>query len=101
LIVNPMSRIIAGPMGPEEGILYADCDLELAIQMKLRHDFAGHYNRPDIFHLQINRTAPRLYSVHGNADPALAAAAAAAGIGTAPKALLTPPDGEKDPQPGD
>ena len=33
--------------------------------MKLRHDFAGHYNRPDIFHLHINRSAPRLYSVHG------------------------------------
>jgi aliphatic nitrilase len=33
--------------------------------MKLRHDFAGHYNRPDIFHLHINRAAPRLYSVHG------------------------------------
>jgi aliphatic nitrilase len=33
--------------------------------MKLRHDFAGHYNRPDIFHLNINRAAPQLYSVHG------------------------------------
>ena len=28
-------RIIAGPMGPEEGILYADCNLDLGIQMKL------------------------------------------------------------------
>lgn len=65
LIVSPMSRIIAGPMGPEEGIIYADCDLELGIQAKLRHDFAGHYNRPDIFHLTINREAPRLY---GEAD---------------------------------
>jgi len=65
LIVDPMSRIIAGPMGPEEGILYAECNLDLAIQMKLRHDFAGHYNRPDIFHLQVNRAAPQLYSVHG------------------------------------
>ncbi|MGC1464523.1 MAG: carbon-nitrogen hydrolase family protein [Pseudolabrys sp.] len=65
LIVDPMSRIVAGPMGPEEGILYADCNLDLAIQMKLRHDFAGHYNRPDIFHLQVNRAAPQLYSVHG------------------------------------
>jgi nitrilase len=64
LIVNPMSRIIAGPMGPEEGILYADCNLDLAIQMKLRHDFAGHYNRPDIFQLHINRAAPQLYHVH-------------------------------------
>ena len=51
-------------MGAEEGILYAECNLELGIQMKLRHDFAGHYNRPDIFHLQINRAAPKLYSVH-------------------------------------
>jgi aliphatic nitrilase len=28
LIVDPMSRIIAGPMGAEEGILYADCNLQ-------------------------------------------------------------------------
>ena len=52
-------------MGAEEGILYADCNLEIGVQMKLRHDFAGHYNRPDIFHLQVNRAAPSLYSVHG------------------------------------
>ena len=54
------------------------CDLEVAVQMKLRHDFAGHYNRPDIFHLQINRAAPKLYSVHGTGDrlPALSAARA-------------------------
>jgi aliphatic nitrilase len=64
LIVNPMSRIIAGPMGPEEGILYADCNLEQSIQMKLRHDFAGHYNRPDIFQMHVNRAAPQLYHVH-------------------------------------
>jgi nitrilase len=64
LIVDPMSRIIAGPMGAEEGILYADCNLELGIQMKLRHDFAGHYNRPDIFQLHVNRAAPQLYHVH-------------------------------------
>jgi len=65
LIVDPLSRIIAGPMGAEEGILYAECNLDLGIQMKLRHDFAGHYNRPDIFHLHVNRAAPQLYSVHG------------------------------------
>ena len=65
LIVDPFSRIVAGPMGAAEGILYAECNLDLAIQMKLRHDFAGHYNRPDIFHLHVNRAAPQLYSVHG------------------------------------
>jgi aliphatic nitrilase len=70
MIVDPLSRIIAGPMGAEEGILYAECNLDLSIQMKLRHDFAGHYNRPDIFHLHINRAAPQLYSVHGTEAPA-------------------------------
>lgn len=65
VIVAPNSRILAGPLGPEEGILYAECNVELGILMKLRHDFAGHYNRPDIFQLHVNRTAPHIYSVHG------------------------------------
>ena len=95
VIVAPNSRILAGPMGAEEGILYAECNLELGVQMKLRHDFAGHYNRPDIFHLQINRAAPRLYSVHNEADPALAAARAAA-LAAAPTGLLGPPERDGD-----
>jgi aliphatic nitrilase len=68
VIVAPNSRIIAGPMGAEEGILYADCNIELGVQMKLRHDFAGHYNRPDIFHVQINRSLPKIYTVQTGAD---------------------------------
>jgi aliphatic nitrilase len=68
VIVAPNSRILAGPMGAEEGILYADCNLELGVLMKLRHDFAGHYNRPDIFQLHINRRAPHIYAVHGEEE---------------------------------
>lgn len=68
VIVAPDSRIIAGLMGAEEGILYAECNLEIAIRMKLRHDFAGHYNRPDIFQLHVNRAAPHIYTVHGTAE---------------------------------
>jgi aliphatic nitrilase len=64
VIVAPTSRIIAGPMGAEEGILYAECKLELGVLTKLRHDFAGHYNRSDVFQLHISRSAPRLYTVH-------------------------------------
>jgi nitrilase len=67
VIVAPNSRILAGPLGAEEGILYADCDLEAGISMKLRHDFAGHYNRADIFQLHINRNAPHIYTVHESA----------------------------------
>lgn len=92
LIVNPMSRIIAGPMGAEEGILYADCNLDLGIQMKLRHDFAGHYNRPDIFHLHVNRAAPQLYSVHGLDQAGALADAGTGHMLRAPNPQLEPPD---------
>jgi aliphatic nitrilase len=79
-------------MGAEEGILYAECNLDIGIQMKLRHDFAGHYNRPDIFHLQINRTAPRLYSVHGGGERALSnAQAQRVRLESGPSPLLASP----------
>jgi aliphatic nitrilase len=96
VIVAPSSRIIAGPLGAEEGILYADCNLEIGVAMKLRHDFAGHYNRPDIFHLQINRAAPSLYSVHGSGTTLAAAPGRAAEIDTTPPALPTPAAPMKD-----
>ena len=88
LIVDPLSRIIAGPMGPEEGILYAECNLDLGIQMKLRHDFAGHYNRPDIFQVHVNRAAPQLYRVHN--DPAALEAPQHQEL-SSPLRRLTPP----------
>ncbi len=86
-IVAPNSRILAGPMGAEEGILYAECNLELGVLSKLRHDFAGHYNRPDIFQLQINRAAPHIYTVHGTREQAALAAAAQAQLPGMPPAL--------------
>ena len=84
VIVAPNQRVIAGPMGAEEGILYGECDLEACITMKLRHDFAGHYNRPDIFQLHINRAAPQLYRIHNESVRALAGSntGALAGPGT-------------------
>ena len=62
LIVAPDGNVLAGPLGSEEGILYAECDLEICTSMKLRHDFAGHYNRADIFHLEVNRVPPQIFT---------------------------------------
>ena len=90
LIVDPLSRIIAGPMGPEEGILYADSNHDLGIQMKLRHDFTGHYNRPDIFQMHINRAAPQLYRVHN--DPAALTAPDTGALPSPPPQLGPPVD---------
>jgi len=48
--------------------LYADLDLDIGVSMKLRHDFAGHYNRPDIFQVAVNARAPQIFGVV-NATP--------------------------------
>jgi aliphatic nitrilase len=64
-IVAPDTRVVAGPaIGNEELILYADMDLEVGVKMKLRHDLSGHYNRPDVFRLLVNkRSAPLIQSI--------------------------------------
>ncbi|GAB7352443.1 hypothetical protein MBLNU459_g2858t1 [Dothideomycetes sp. NU459] len=41
---------------PEEGILYADLDLEDCVEGKQYHDTVGGYQRLDIFDLKVNRT---------------------------------------------
>jgi len=55
VVVDPMGKIVAGPLRRERGILYADCDLERVQQARRTLDVAGHYSRPDVFSLQIRR----------------------------------------------
>jgi len=75
-VFNPGGNVIAGPLGHEEGILYADIDLAAGVQAKIEHDFAGHYNRPDVFHVTLNTRRPLIYTREGlplaNADNAQA-----------------------------
>jgi nitrilase len=58
VIVAPGGDIVAGPLHREEGILYADCDPARVGRSRRTLDVAGHYGRPDVFHLTIDR-APR------------------------------------------
>lgn len=48
-IVGPGGVIVAGPLEEEEGILYADVDLGSLVGQKYGFDYAGHYNRPELF----------------------------------------------------
>lgn len=48
-IVAPNGKILAGPLEAEEGILYADIDLQQVITSKRMFDAVGHYSRPDVF----------------------------------------------------
>jgi nitrilase len=58
VIVDPRGEIVAGPLNEKHGILYADCDPAQAAAAKRTLDVAGHYGRPDIFKLEINREVP-------------------------------------------
>ncbi len=47
--------MVGAPLIDDEGIVYADIDLDRCIQPKQMHDIVGHYNRFDIFDLRVNR----------------------------------------------
>ena len=55
VIVDPRGVVVAGPLHEQHGIIYADCDPAAADAAKRTLDVAGHYGRPDLFKLEINR----------------------------------------------
>jgi len=54
-IISPKGQIVAGPLEAEEGILYADIDLDLIIEAKRMFDVVGHYSRPDVFNFSVKK----------------------------------------------
>lgn len=54
-IVNPMGEIIAGPLEGREDMLIAEIDLDDIPRGKFDFDVTGHYARPDVFQLVVNR----------------------------------------------
>ncbi len=73
-VIGPDGAVIGEPLIDEEGIVYAEIDLNDCIQPKQMHDIIGGYNRFDIFNFTVNdaplnpvsftttRTAPRSHS---------------------------------------
>jgi nitrilase len=47
--------VIAGPLHREKSILYGEIDSEAARRARRSLDVCGHYGRPDIFSLAVNR----------------------------------------------
>lgn len=68
-VIGPSGEVLAGPLGPEEAILYAEVDLEQCVYERTVHDFAGHYNRPDVFELRVRSRPGRMVRWEEGADP--------------------------------
>lgn len=59
VVIAPGGKIVAGPMREAKGILFAEVDSNGAVSAKRTLDVAGHYSRPDIFSLSVNRQAQK------------------------------------------
>ena len=77
--VDPTGALIGEMLQDDEGIVYADIDLNACVEPKQFHDVVGYYNRFDVFNLVVDRRrlAPATFRDEAaEAEPAIAAALA-------------------------
>jgi nitrilase len=68
VIIDPDGKFIAGPARNEETILYAQIDPLSLYGPRFQLDVAGHYNRPDIFQLTVDRSERRAIRTRQEAE---------------------------------
>ena len=59
MVIGPAGEPVSDIMSDKEGLVYADVDLAACVEPKQFHDVVGYYNRFDIFHLTVDRSANR------------------------------------------
>ena len=68
-IIDPRGEVIAGP-AKGETILMAEGSMEHILAAKSACDVAGHYSRPDLFQLRVNKTPYQpVVEISGPEDP--------------------------------
>ncbi len=59
VIIDPLGKVLAGPVYNEDALLTAELDLSLVPMGQMDFDVVGHYARPDVFSLHVNTAAQR------------------------------------------
>ena len=54
-VYAPDGTLVAGPLSDVEGIVYADIDPKMVHRERQNFDPTGHYARPDVFRLRVDR----------------------------------------------
>ena len=54
-IINPRGEYIVEPVFDEEKLIVAEINLDQRIKEQMTLDVTGHYQRPDVFQLSINK----------------------------------------------
>ena len=69
VVYKPFGGILAGPMHREKGLLMAELDVAAVQASRRKFDVSGHYARPDVFQLTVNRTAMRPVEFTDSGNP--------------------------------
>jgi nitrilase len=67
LIVDPFGQILGGPVYGRECVIVAEIDTGQIAEGKYDLDVVGHYSRPDLFQLRVNRASQQPVSESGDA----------------------------------
>lgn len=59
MVMSPTGTVVDQLSPDSEGILYSEIDVAQCVEPKQLHDVVGYYNRFDIFHLTVDRSANR------------------------------------------
>ena len=53
-VIDPYGHAVTETLWDQEGILYAQLDMERVVKSRMEHDVCGHYARPDVLRLEVS-----------------------------------------------